>query len=226
MRKHPGPDQFAFDADLVHNWAKLRAAAPTDRRVVIVLADDPNRSVCRDDAGSAIAALDALKRAGYRVENIPESGDVLIARLLAGPTNAAPSREAAETFPRSDYGVVFATLPRAMQEKVQARWGAPETDPFFRPGELDCGSFAIQALRFGNVLVALEPSRGSNVDRATRDHDPGLVPPHSYLAFYAWIADGVRAHAVVHLGGEAAEAARYAKAIIFDHVAPLLTRAD
>ena len=31
-------------------------------------------------------------------------------------------------------------------------------------------------------------------------HDPGLVPPHGYLAFYAWLADGFRADAVVHLG--------------------------
>ena len=87
-----------------------------------------------------------------------------------------------------------------MQDAVEARWGAPERDPFFRPGALDCGSFAIAALRCGNVVVALQPARGYNIDPQASYHDPALPPPHSYLAFHAWIADGVRAHAVVHMG--------------------------
>jgi cobaltochelatase CobN len=202
----PVPDRIAFIADLARNWARLRRTAPAERRIVIVLANYPNRDgrigngVGLDTPASVIEALRALKTAGYRVENIPESGDALIARLLAGPTNAAPHRDALETFPRSDYGTLFATLPRAVQETVEARWGAPEADPFFRPGALDCGSFAIAALAFGTVFVALQPSRGYNIDPAQSYHDPALPPPHAYLAFYGWIADSLRAHAVVHMG--------------------------
>jgi cobaltochelatase CobN len=205
-RYEPVPDRVAFTADLARNWSKLRRAAPAERRVVIVLANYPNRDgrigngVGLDTPASVIGVLQGLKAAGYRVENIPEDGDALIARLLEGPTNAAPGRMAEETFPRSDYGAVFATLPRAVQEKVEARWGAPEADPFFRRGELDCGAFAIAALRCGNVVVALQPSRGYGLAPAASYHDPDLPPPHAYLAFYAWIADGVRAHAVVHMG--------------------------
>ncbi|HXQ52596.1 MAG TPA: cobaltochelatase subunit CobN [Stellaceae bacterium] len=202
----PVADRIAFVADLARNWTRLRDAAPAERRIVLVLANYPNRDgrigngVGLDTPAAVIEVLHALKRAGYRVSDIPENGDALVARLLRGPTNAAPGRAAEETFPRSDYGTVFATLPRAAQDKVSARWGAPERDPFFREGELDCGTFAIGAVRCGNVVVALQPSRGYNVDPRASYHDPDLPPPHAYLAFHAWIADGVRAHAVVHMG--------------------------
>jgi cobaltochelatase CobN len=202
----PVADRIAFVADLARNWVRLRRMPVADRRIVLVLANYPNRDgrigngVGLDTPASIIATLQALKGAGYRVQNIPENGDALIEQLLAGPTNAAPTRLAEETFPRSDYGAFYATLPQAARDKVWARWGEPERDPFFRESALDCGSFAIAALRFGNVWVALQPARGYGIDPKASYHDPALPPPHAYLAFHAWIADGVRAHAVVHMG--------------------------
>ena len=202
----PVADRIAFVADLARNWARLRRTAPAGRRIVIVLANYPNRDgrigngVGLDTPASVIEVLQALAAAGYRVRDIPTTGDDLIAKLLRGPTNAAPGRMPDETFPRSDYGAFFATLPRAVQDKVTARWGAPERDPFFREADLDCGSFVIPAIRCGNVAVAIQPSRGFNIDPRASYHDPDLPPPHAYLAFHAWIADGLRAHAVVHMG--------------------------
>ena len=57
---------------------------------------------------------------------------------------------------------------------------------------------AVPALRFGNVVVGLQPARGYHIDPAASYHDPDLVPPHGYLAFYAWLR--ARVHAVVHMG--------------------------
>ncbi|HYD65209.1 cobaltochelatase subunit CobN [Azospirillum sp.] len=61
-------------------------------------------------------------------------------------------------------------------------------------------AFRLPALRFGNVAVAIQPARGYNLDPAGSYHDPALVPPHSYLAFYAWLRHRFGAHAVVHFG--------------------------
>ncbi|HZT52559.1 MAG TPA: cobaltochelatase subunit CobN, partial [Stellaceae bacterium] len=202
----PVADRIAFVAELARNWTRLRRTPPAERRVLLVLANYPNRDgrigngVGLDTPQATVEVLRALAAAGYRVRDIPADGDALVARLLAGPTNAAPWREPEETFARGDYGAWFASLPRVAQDKVAARWGVPERDPFFREGELDCGRFAIPALRFGNVAVALQPARGYNIDPQASYHDPDLPPPHSYLAFHAWIADGLRAHAVVHMG--------------------------
>ena len=60
--------------------------------------------------------------------------------------------------------------------------------------------FAIPALRFGNVVVGLQPARGYHIDPAATYHDPDLVPPHGYFAFYAWLRAQARVHAVVHMG--------------------------
>ncbi len=204
----PVADRIASVADLARNWARLRRTSPDARRIALVLANYPSRDgrigngVGLDTPQAAVEVLRALAHAGYRVEHIPENGDALIRRLLAGPTNAAASRNAAdgEGLQRSDYAACFAGLPRAVQDKIAACWGPPEQDPLFRESRIDCGSFAIPAIRCGNVVVAIQPSRGYNIDPAASYHAPDLVPPHGYLAFYAWISDGLRAHAVVHLG--------------------------
>ena len=44
----------------------------------------------------------------------------------------------------------------------------------------------------------MQPARGYNIDPAATYHDPALVPPHGYFAFYAWLR--ARVHAVVHMG--------------------------
>ena len=62
--------------------------------------------------------------------DLPADGDALIAHLMAGPTNAAnDGREIRETISLNQYKRFFASLPKAIQDEVTARWGAPETDP-------------------------------------------------------------------------------------------------
>ncbi|MGH7098884.1 MAG: cobaltochelatase subunit CobN [Stellaceae bacterium] len=202
----PLPDRVAFAADLAQSWARLRAKPPNLRRVAIVLANYPNRDgrigngVGLDTPASAVAVLRTLEQAGYRVGDIPPDGAALIERLLEGPTNARPHAPAEESLPFATYSAIFAGLPTAVQQAVAARWGAGERDPFFRPGTLDCGRFAIPGFRTGNIAVLIQPARGYNLDPRATYHDPALVPPHSYFAAYAWIAEEFRADAIVHLG--------------------------
>ena len=143
--------------------------------------------------------MQALKEAGYRVENGPVDGAALMARLTAGPTNAADSRAKPPeaTLPLADYAHFFNALPAPVQATVAERWGEPEADPFFRQ---DVGCFALPVVRFGNVVVAIQPARGYNIDPEKSYHDPDLPPPHGYLAFYAWVRTSFDAHAVVHVG--------------------------
>ena len=188
---------------------RLRRTPPAERRIAIVLANYPNKDgrlgngVGLDTPVSAIGVLRTLAGAGYGIEDIPADGNGLIERLASGPTNAAhrlPLRTIVETHPCSDYGYFFAGLPGETQHRIAERWGPPEGDPFFLAGELDCGRFAIPAFRCGNVAMCLQPARGYNIDPASSYHDPDLPPPHGYLAFYAWLREGFRAHAVVHFG--------------------------
>ncbi|HEX9533954.1 MAG TPA: cobaltochelatase subunit CobN, partial [Stellaceae bacterium] len=198
----PVADRIAFVADLARNWAQLRSRAPAERRIALILANYPNRDgrigngVGLDTPASAIAILRALSEAGCRIADAPKDSEELIHRLLDGPTNGNPGAPAEESLSLADYSAFFATLPPAVQRAVADRWGSAERDPFFRPGRLDCGRFAIPGFRAGNVAMLIQPARGYNIDPKATYHDPALVPPHSYFALYAWLADEFRADAV------------------------------
>jgi cobaltochelatase CobN len=202
----PVADRVAFVADLARNWERLRTRPPAERRIALIFANYPNRDgrigngVGLDTPASAIAILRALAEAGYRIDDAPAAPEGLMRRLLAGPTNANPQAPAEEALSFAHYSAFFATLPLVIQQAITAQWGAAERDPFFRPGRVDCGRFAIPGFCAGNVAVLIQPARGYNIDPKSTYHDPALVPPHSYFVAYAWLAEDFRADAVIHLG--------------------------
>jgi len=196
------PDRLTFTAKLAANWVRLRKTEAGDRRLAIVLANYPNRDgrlgngVGLDTPAGTVKVLRALKQAGYDLENIPGDGNALIERIREGPTNAATDgRMVVESLSLDTYRAFFESLPADAREAVAARWGEPEADPFFI-GD----GFAISAFRLGNIAIGLQPARGYNIDPVETHHDPDLVPPHGYFAFYAWVRIVFRARAIVHMG--------------------------
>jgi cobaltochelatase CobN len=202
----PAADRVAFVAKLAANWASLRRCPPAERRVAFVLANYPNRDgrlgngVGLDTPAATVKVLAALAEAGYGVRDVPADGDALIRRLASGPTNDLRSlggKEVRETLPLSAYRRFLDGVSEGARRRIEERWGAPESDPFFRASD---GAFVVPAFRLGHAAVGLQPARGYNVDPARSYHDPDLPPPHAYLAFYAWIEREFQAHAVVHMG--------------------------
>ena len=198
----PVEDRIRFVAKLAAGWARLRRAAPEQRRIALVMANYPNRDgrlgngVGLDTPAGTMEVLRAMAAEGYAVAGLPEDGDALIAHLMAGPTNAArDGREIRETLSLNHYKAFFATLAKSIQREMTDRWGAPEDDPFVA-GD----AFALPLARFGETLVGIQPSRGYNIDPKDTYHSPDLVPPHGYLAFYAFLRLHYGAHAIVHMG--------------------------
>ncbi len=198
----PDAGRMRFVAELAANWAKLRATDPADRRVALVMANYPNRDgrlgngVGLDTPAGTVEVMRAMRAAGYDVADLPADGDALMQALMAGPTNAAhDGRTIRERFSVSDYKSFFADLPKEVQERVTARWGAPEADPF----HLD-GAFALPLMRFGKLMIGIQPARGYNIDPKETYHSPDLVPPHGYFAFYAFLRREFGAQAVIHMG--------------------------
>ncbi|ADZ70457.1 cobaltochelatase subunit CobN [Polymorphum gilvum] len=194
----------AFVAEFAAAWARLARTPAAGRRVALVLANYPNRDgrlangVGLDTPASCAALLTALAAAGYALESVPADGAALMARLGQGVTNALVGRDArrlCETLPLADYAAAFDTLPEAVRDAVTARWGRPEADP-----HVAGGAFRLALHRFGNAVVGIQPARGYNIDPKATYHDPDLVPPHHYFAFYVWLRRVFGAQAVVHLG--------------------------
>ncbi|NQU57028.1 MAG: cobaltochelatase subunit CobN, partial [Rhodospirillales bacterium] len=188
----PVPDRIDFVCALAAKWARLARTATDKRRLAVILANYPNKDgrigngVGLDTPAGTVTALHAMQACGYVIDDMPEDGADLIARLLKGPTNQGPGTEVSETLSMADYQQFFAGLPAAVQSAVSERWGAPKADLMYMPGDVDCGRFAISAYRIGKVAICLQPARGYNIDPQSSYHDPDLVTPHGYLAFYAW----------------------------------------
>ena len=201
-------DRITWTAELLAGWCRLRRKSAADRKVALVLANYPNRDgrlangVGLDTPQATVDALETLAGAGYAVADAPATTQALMARLMAGPTNWLPDRAArdgGERLPLAAYRAFYETLPYDARLAIEARWGPPEDDPFLDAGTSAEPAFALAIHRFGHAVVALQPARGYNVDPETTYHDPDLVPPHHYLAAYAWLRDW-GADAVVHMG--------------------------
>ncbi|MBI05270.1 MAG: cobaltochelatase subunit CobN [Pelagibacteraceae bacterium] len=206
--KHlPSLDRIDFVAELAAAWIRLARTPPPERRIALVLANYPNRDgrlgngVGLDTPAGTITLLHAMKDSGYGISNLPNDGASLIARLLDGPTNhGVLARRVEETISIADYQFFFSGLPQTIRDAVSERWGAPESDPFYLDDAVGYGALAIPVFRLGKIAIGLQPARGYNIDPAKSYHDPDLVPPHSYFAFYAWIRLQFNADAVVHMG--------------------------
>ncbi|GKY86909.1 cobaltochelatase subunit CobN [Sinisalibacter aestuarii] len=202
-------DRVAFVADLAANWATLRHTPAGERRVALVLANYPNKDgrlangVGLDTPAATVHALGLLEQAGYRVTSPPADSDALMQAIMAGPTNWLTDRarrQGGVDLSMAEYQIFYGQLPDEVRAAIESRWGAPEADPFYEPGEVDCGRFKLSVLTFGNVVVGLQPARGYNIDPTDTYHSPDLPPPHNYLAFYVWLRHEFRAHAIVHMG--------------------------
>ena len=195
--------RVTFVAKLAANWAGLRKTAAAERRVALVLANYPNKDgrlangVGLDTPAATVGVLKALEKQGYFVEGVPADSAALMAAIQAGPTNwltDRADRTGGARLSLEAYLAFFEALPWATRDAVTTRWGAPEDDPFFADG------FALSVLEFGNVVVGVQPARGYNIDPKESYHAPDLVPPHGYLAFYAWLRETFGAQAIVHMG--------------------------
>ncbi|MEP3047360.1 MAG: cobaltochelatase subunit CobN [Roseibium sp.] len=200
----PVPDRMRFVADLAGNWARLAHVPAKTKRTALILANYPNKDgrlangVGLDTPASCVNVLKAMQAAGYDTGTVPKTSAELMGVLTCGVTNALDGREGRrgfETLSLLDYRTAFKSLSSDVQTAVLDRWGTPEDDPHVVGGD-----FRLALHRFGNQVVGIQPARGYNIDPKETYHDPDLVPPHHYFAFYIWLRQSFGVDAVIHLG--------------------------
>ncbi|WP_223464410.1 cobaltochelatase subunit CobN [Pseudomonas sp. GL-RE-26] len=201
----PQPERMDFVAELARRWVDLARVPNAEKRIALILANYPTRDgrigngVGLDTPAAALNILRALHAEGYPLPaELPDSGTALIQQLLGGVSNdleTLDQRPCQQSLGMDDYLVMFNALPEANRAAVLERWGAPESDPMCRSGRM-----MIAGLRFGLTFVGIQPARGYQVDPSAVYHDPDLVPPHGYLAFYFWLRNTYGAHGVIHVG--------------------------
>ncbi len=214
------PERAARLAGIATRLARLRQVPNERKRVAVVLSNYPTKharignAVGLDTPASAVRLLQAMRAAGYQVEEpptggpdglstggLPPEGDPLVHALIAAGGQDAEfltEEQLAGAAGRVDgaaYAAWFAGLPASLRERVVAHWGEP-------PGDLyvDRGDPVLAGLRLGNVFLAVQPPRGFGENPVAIYHDPDLPPSHHYLAGYWWLRQVFGADAAVHLG--------------------------
>ncbi|MBR7888278.1 cobaltochelatase subunit CobN [Marinomonas sp. A79] len=201
-------ERARFVAQLAKRFANLAIKPNHEKRIAFVLANYPTKDgrigngVGLDTPASTINLLKALEHAGYPIADVPEHGNALIEALLGAVTNnpnTLHERGCWQSLALDDYLHYFYQLPLESQNAVWDRWGAPENDHKCREqnGER---RIMLAGIRLGETFVGIQPARGFNLDLAANYHDPDLIPPHSYLAFYFWLRHVYKVDAFVHVG--------------------------
>ncbi|WP_085695205.1 MULTISPECIES: cobaltochelatase subunit CobN [unclassified Pseudomonas] len=199
------PERMDFVAELARRWADLARVPNHEKRVALILANYPTRDgrigngVGLDTPAAALNILRALHQHGYPLPaELPASGTDLIRQLLGGVSNdldTLDQRPCQQSLGMDEYLAMFDALPDANRAAVLERWGTPQQDPMCRDNRM-----MVAGLRFGLTFVGIQPARGYQIDPSAVYHDPDLVPPHGYLAFYFWLRRTYGAHALIHVG--------------------------
>lgn len=202
------PDRVERIAGLAVCWANLRRKPVSKRKIAILLNMYPPTN---DRVGGA-AGLDtfesirncliAMKEAGYSVDRIPSCGNDVVDEVMAGLTSDTewvPENEieerAADLMTVEEYKVWYDAITERAREGMVRSWGDP-------PGIISThkGKFIIPGVMNGNVFIGTQPNRGQHDQAETLYHDPRVVMPHQYLAFYRWLKYELKADCVVHMG--------------------------
>jgi cobaltochelatase CobN len=210
------PERARRVAGIAVRHAALRHRPNAEKRIALVFTAYPTKhsrvgnAVGLDTPASAVRLLRALRDAGYETGELPGTGDELIHRLIAAGGHdvewlteeqlaAAPAR-----VPLADYRRWFAALEPGLRDAVREHWGEPPGS-LYVDGEGEDAAIVLASLRFGNVVVMIQPPRGFGENPIAIYHDPDLPPSHHYLAAYRWLdaarsEGGFGADAVVHMG--------------------------
>jgi len=193
---HAHPERAAALAARVARLVELRRSQRAERRLAIVLFNFP------PDAGHTGSAahlsvfeslhrtLRALAERGYRVE-VPESVAALRERVVGG--NASLRGTHANVHAQVSVDTHVQREP--WLREIEAQWGPA-------PGKLlaNAGSIYVLGAQFGNIFVGVQPSVGYEGDPMRLLFEKGFAPTHAFAAFYRWIREDLRAHAVLHFG--------------------------
>lgn len=191
----PHRERIEAIAGRVQAWVRLRTTPNRDKRVAMVLSTYPGKTwqmahaVGLDALASAEMILDDMRSNGFDT-GAAQNGGVAFEGCF-GPALLSDTL----TWPLDAYEAALAAVPQALRSDLETVWGRPEDDPAFRDGV-----FHFAAVRFGNVMVALQPERGFVDGRDAEYHDLARTPRHSYVAFYLWLRAQIGADALVHVG--------------------------
>lgn len=220
FRETPIPERIERYAARLDHWVALRRMQNADKKVALIYYNYPpgkeniGASYLKVLPESLLQIMQNLKQQGYQLGNAPTDGDSLktavknhginLGNWEPGAIAEAAASGRAVLVPLADYQKWFAVLPESFKAAMLKSWGKPEDSKIGLWQDPEGKHFLIlPVLRYGNLLLAPQPSRGWEQDVKKLYHDVSMPPHHQYVAFYLWLQHGYGADAMVHLGTHA-----------------------
>ena len=201
-KEHKTEDMFtctertAMLAMRVAKLVDLRRSERAQRKVALVLFNFPPNAGNTGTAAflavfeSLYNVLRAMKERGYTLD-LPESVQALQDQILHG--------NAKQYGADANVHALISTQDHVRRERwlkdIEAQWGPA-------PGkQLNNGaSIFVLGHQFGHVLVTVQPSFGYEGDPMRLLFEKGFAPTHAFSAFYRYLREDFKAHAVLHFG--------------------------
>jgi len=212
------PERARKIARRVSRWIRLRNKSPEERKIAIILHNNPCAGVELAVGGAAnLDALESTARilksmadAGYRVDELPENGTELIHWIMERKAisefrwtkveDIVKHGGALALLSPEEYLPWFSELSPKVLERIESAWGKP-------PGKgMTLGDkIVITGIHLGNVVVCIQPKRGCYGDRCDGQvckilHDPDIPPTYQYIATYRWLTEVFGVDCVLHMG--------------------------
>ena len=173
-------------AENVSRYLSLRTKPNGEKRIAIGYFRRPGKDALLASGMEVIPSmynfLLRLRREGYRVDGLPTTLDA-----FARDVHEAADRPLWAV--KSDYERwVKQVIPAAKYAEVTDRYGTPPD------------SIPMTAVRYGSVLLFLQPRPALGDDDFRFVHGVDVAPPHSYLAPYLYMQREFQADALVHFG--------------------------
>jgi cobaltochelatase CobN len=223
-RRMPIPERVKKLVERIERWIELKRTPPKERRIAFILHNNPCASVEAtvgsaahlDSLESVVQIMKRMKEVGYEVYP-PESGKALIEEIMNKKAlsefrwttveEIVSKGGALALVEVEEYLEWFEELPEKTRERMILAWGNPpgEYKNGIPPAMVYEGKIVITGVKFGNVVVCVQPKRGCAGPRCDGQvckilHDPDVPPPHQYIATYKWLSRKFKAHAIVHVG--------------------------
>ena len=212
-------------AERAMKWVDLRRKPNEEKKVVFILNNNPCASVEASVGGGAkldtlesvARILHSMKKAGYRLSQIPSDGKELIETIM--------DRKAISDFRWTTVGEIvkkggvlyrlrkeeylpwFMELPEETRKAMIKTWGQPigEEIDGVPPAMVYEDTICITGVSYGNALVCVQPKRGCAGSRCDGTvckilHDPHCPPTHQYFATYRYFERIYQADVIIHVG--------------------------
>jgi magnesium chelatase subunit H len=174
----------------------LRRSERAERKVAIVIFNFPPNAGNTGTAAflsvfeSIFNTLTAMKAAGYTVD-VPSDSTALRNNVIEGNAKQYGAlANVADRVATDDH-----VRRETWLEEIEAQWG-PAPGRHLSDGQ----SIFILGAKFGNVMVAIQPSTGLEGDPMRLLFAKGSAPTHAFSAFYRYLREDFAAHAILHFG--------------------------